>query len=204
MPEEKDVPPLDLLNNLKQSGFTKDQIVENLQRRGYSMQAIDDAFTQQDIQGATEEPPAPQFSQMQRSVLSQAQPPLPAATFIPRFQQQVQVPEIAASTDSVQELVESVIEERWRRAMEEFGDLAAWRDKVRTEVTSIKQELLRLETRFDSLQHAVIGKIQDYDKNIGDVGVEIKALEKILEKIIHPLTQNVKDLQKITDELKKR
>ena len=203
MPEQN-APPLDLVNNLKQSGFSKDQIVDNLQRRGYPMQAIDDAFTQMDIQNATEEPPAPQFAQMQRSVLSQVPAAAPVTTFIPRFQQQVQVPEASLQTEGVQELVESVIEERWRRAMAECGDLTAWREKVKTEITSVKQELLRLETRFDSLQHAIIGKIQDYDKNIGDVGVEIKALEKILEKIIHPLTQNVKDLQKITDELKKR
>ena len=202
MPEQN--VPLDLVSNLKQSGFSKDQIVDNLQRRGFSMQAIDDAFTQADIQGATEEPPAPQFAQMQRSVLSQPSPSSAAPAFIPRFQPQVQVPEATVASEGVQELVESVIEERWRRAMEEFGDLAAWREKVRTEVTSIKQELLRLETRFDSLQHAVLGKVQDYDRNIGDVGVEVKALQKILEKIIHPLAQNVKDLQKVAEDLKKR
>ncbi|MEK6904559.1 MAG: hypothetical protein AABW87_03125 [Nanoarchaeota archaeon] len=209
MPAESDVPPVDLVDNLKQRGFDKEQIVDNLQRQGYSMQAIEDAFAQSEIKMSVEEPPSPQFSSMQRSMLSQ-QPPIQAAqTYIPRLQQTqniqpIQLPQMTLQTENVQELAEAIINEKWQKLLEDFGDLGAWKDRVRTEIISIKQEILRLESRFDSLQKAIIGKVQGYDKNITDVGVEIKALEKILEKIINPLTRNVKDLSKIVDEMKRK
>ena len=88
--------------------------------------------------------------------------------------------------------------------MEDFGDFNTFRERVRTEIVSMKQEMLRMQSRFDSMQQAVIGKVQDYDKNISDVGVEIKALEKVLQNIIRPLSSNIKELSKIVDEMKKR
>ncbi|MDO8628720.1 MAG: hypothetical protein Q7R56_03125 [Nanoarchaeota archaeon] len=205
MPEERSI-PLDLVANLKDSGFSKDQIVDNLSRQGYSMQAIDDAFTQLDIKAAADVP-APQQG-MQRSSLSQESmiPRLspPTLSYAPSTVTLSSPSSSNVASDQVQELVESIIQEKWQRMTEEFGDIASWKDRVRTEIVSIKQELLRLETRFDGLQQAVIGKIQDYDRGINDVGVEIKALEKVLERIIHPLTQNVKELSRITEDLKKR
>ncbi len=202
MSDEKSI-PLDLVRNLRQTGLPKEQIVDSLQRQGFSMQAIDDAFTQADIQGSFDDVPAPQVG-MQRSALSQSSP-----SFIPRlqsnvpsFQPQVQI--ATASSDNVQELVESVVEEKWRAMREELADFSGWKERVRTEIIAVKQELLRLENRFETLQGGVLGKVQEYDKNIGDVGTEIKALEKVLSQIIQPLTQNVRDLSRITEELKKR
>ncbi|MDO8555959.1 MAG: hypothetical protein Q7R96_02185 [Nanoarchaeota archaeon] len=202
MSEEK-APPLDLVRNLRQTGLSKDQIIDSLQRQGFSMQSIDDAFTQADIQGSVDEAPIPQLG-MQRSALSSSDfiPRMPASSG-PSFQQQVQLAPVVAS-DNVQEIVESVIEEKWRAMREELVDFSSWKDRVRTEIIAVKQELLRLENRFETLQGAVLGKVQDYDKNIADVGTEIKALEKVLSQIIQPLTQNVRDLGRITEELKKR
>ncbi|HLD12327.1 MAG TPA: hypothetical protein VJB87_01905 [Candidatus Nanoarchaeia archaeon] len=205
MPDEKSVPPFDLVVNLKDSGFSKDQIVDNLARQGYSMQAIDDVFTQLDIKSAADVP-VPQQQGMQRSSLSQESmiPRLPSSLPSQTVSLSSGSSSNSVSSDQIQELVESIVQEKWQRVAESFGDLVGWKDRVRTEIVAIKQELLRLETRFDGLQQAVMGKIQDYDKGISDVGVEIKALEKVLERIIQPLSQNVKELGRITEDLKKR
>ena len=70
-------------------------------------------------------------------------------------------------------------------------------------MVSIKQELLRVEERFEQLQTAVLGRVKDYDEGIRGVHTEMKALEKVFEKILEPLTSNIKDLEKITEALKK-
>ena len=108
-----------------------------------------------------------------------------------------------SNIDEIEELVESVIEEKWRSLIENFGDIGIWKEKVRTEVSSIKQELIRLENRFEIIQKAVLGKIQNYDQNIVEVSSDIKALEKVFQRIIDPFTSNIKELQKITERLKK-
>lgn len=177
------------------------------------MQAIEDAFNQSDIKMNIDEPPSPQYPNMQKSMLSsrpqQYQPQQQAQELIPRFQQPqfqsqpINLPQMSIPTENIQEITESIINEKWQKLLEDFGDLGAWKDRVRTEIVSIKQEILRMENRFESLQKGIIGKVKDYDSNISDVGTEIKALEKILQKIIQPLTKNVKDLSKIVDEMKK-
>lgn len=108
-----------------------------------------------------------------------------------------------SNLDEMEELIESVVEEKWRSLVENFGDMGLWKDKVRTEILSIKQELVRLENRFENIQKAVLGKIRTYDENIIEVGSEIKALEKVFGKIIDPLTTNIKELDRITKQLKK-
>ena len=106
--------------------------------------------------------------------------------------------------DEIEELIESVVDEKWRTLIENVGDIGLWKDKVRTEILSIKQEIVRLENRFDNLQKAILGKITTYDENIIEVGSEIKALEKVFSKIIDPLTTNIRELDRITKQLKEK
>ena len=49
-----------------------------------------------------------------------------------------------------------------------------------------------------------MGKVNEYGEGIKDVGAEMQAIEKVLEKIIAPMTRNIKELSKITEELKKK
>ncbi len=49
----------------------------------------------------------------------------------------------------------------------------------------------------------MLGKVEDYRRSITDVNIEMKTLSKVLEKILQPLTENVKELSRITERLKK-
>ena len=40
-------------------------------------------------------------------------------------------------------------------------------------------------------------KVSEYDKNITDVGIEIKAMEKVFEKVLPSLTENVNKLDRL-------
>ena len=105
--------------------------------------------------------------------------------------------------DETEALVEQIIEEKWDSLTANFGDINLWKERVRTEIISIKQELLRLEHRFEEVNKAVLGKVTEYDKSIKNVGTDVKALEKVLQKILQPLTTNIQELQRITQKLKK-
>ncbi|HLD15621.1 MAG TPA: hypothetical protein VJB94_03515 [Candidatus Nanoarchaeia archaeon] len=203
--EENAIPPVDLVLELKNRGFSKEQIVDNLQRQGYSSQLIEESLNQAEIKGSIEDAPSPSFSEMQSSSLHST-PQEQSRAFIPQApQQQIQLQAISTRpAENIEEIAEAIVEEKFKRAMEDFGDFNTFRERVRTEIVSMKQEMLRMQSRFDSMQQAVIGKVQDYDKNISDVGVEIKALEKVLQNIIRPLSSNIKELSKIVDEMKKR
>ncbi len=105
--------------------------------------------------------------------------------------------------DEVEALIEQIIEEKWNTITAGIGDINLWKEKVRTEIISIKQELLRLEHRFEEVNKAVLGKVSQYDKSIKSVGADVRAIEKTLQKILQPLTTNIKELQRLTTKLKK-
>ena len=212
--------PTDEVIAMRQQGVANNDIIEQLKNKGFSYEQISDALTQAEMKANVEGAPAPTPApgDMQPSMMSSSNPPplmepagpveQPRAP--PSFNPSPQPPAFMESrgidrgTDErIEEIAESIINEKWKKMVEDVGDINVWKEKVKTNITSIKQEVIRIEGRFESLQKAVMGKVSEYDKNIGDVGAEIKALEKLLQKIIEPLTKNVNELSRITDKMKK-
>lgn len=133
----------------------------------------------------------------------------PQAFVAPEFQQPAaqMMPNVAQPSmdmESVQEIVESIIDERWQEVVASVGDITLWKSKMEDDVAAIKQEILRIEDRFTKLQTSIIGKVDEYQKGISQVSTEMAALEKVFGKIMEPLTTNIKELQRITDSMKKK
>ena len=128
------------------------------------------------------------------------QPPQQAGTIVP-----VSSPEPTserASFDVIEEIAEAVISEKWEDLIRGVGDLRLWKEKVDTDLSGVKQEIIRTQTRFENLQTAIMGKVSEYGEGVTEISAELKALEKVMEKIINPLTKSVKDLQKVADKIK--
>ena len=54
------------------------------------------------------------------------------------------------------------------------------------------------------LHEAVLGKLDDYDSRMRDVGTELKAVGKVFKDVIPTFVDNVKELSAVKEELKKR
>lgn len=106
--------------------------------------------------------------------------------------------------DAMEEIAESVVDERWQKMQDEMGDLPSWKVKVSDDLSSLKEDMMRVESRFDNLEKAIISKTAEYTEGLEDVSADVKALEKVLRNIIEPLTNNIRELSKIVEELKKR
>jgi len=205
--------PIDKVLEMRRAGMSDQDIASDLMSQGYSAQQAADSIGQADIKTTIEdEAPSPE---MRPSMINEES--VSDATPMPVFQQEARPPVSRQSYSTVtlsqrpsdrndaeliEQIAETIIDEKWQKVTENIGDLAAFKENVSLNLTAIKQEMLRMQGRFDSLQRGVLGKIHDYDTNIADVGTEIKALEKVLQKIMDPLTSNIKDLQKITDKLR--
>ena len=203
---ESDIPSPNNLSSIQ--GAPNDNPVQDYPSFSEDEDEINQSSLNQEIPYTEPEP-----SEFNQSILEQnnrpQQPPEPQNKKFKEYpssqlpQSQPVALEFGTNLDDIEELIESVVEDKWRSFIENFGDIALWKDKVKTEVISIKQELVRLEDRFENLQRAVLGRIQTYDKNILEVGTEIRALEKVFQNIIQPLSSNIKELSRLTEKLKK-
>jgi hypothetical protein len=61
-----------------------------------------------------------------------------------------------------------------------------------------------LKKNFDSWHGSILGKVSEYDHNIVNLGVEIKAMEKVFQKILPTLTDSVNELSRISKTFKEK
>jgi len=198
---------------MKKAELSEDDIIRAL-KPGFSNQEIDDAFNQaaqsdenileqldqfepakKEDKGAPEdlleEAPAPEISEPSVNVYRESK----TSSYQP-------VQELSSS--QIQEIVESIVEEKWEDLISKFGDVNLWKESVNNDLEAIKQEILRTQERFNNLQNILIGKVTGYNKSVSELNAEMKALEQVMQKIIEPLTNNVKELGRITSDLKKK
>jgi hypothetical protein len=182
MPQQPVQLPVDQVVSLLQQGYTNDQIAQTLQSQGFNSQQIYDAVMQAQMRTTGPEPFGPPM------------PPAPEP-----MQQQSQ-----SSSESAEQAVESIIEEKWNDLMREFSKWTDWKEKTDSRVDKLEQGLADLKSDLDGLHKAIVSKIGDYDKNLLDVGTEVKAMEKVFQKIIPDLTTSVSELSRITKSVKNK
>ncbi|MBI5148782.1 hypothetical protein HZA33_03820 [Candidatus Pacearchaeota archaeon] len=104
--------------------------------------------------------------------------------------------------ETIEEIAEEIASEKINQFKMQVGDIAEFKQDTQSSVTAMSERLKRIETNMDRLQAALLGKVQDYGKDIKDLGAEMRALEGAFSKILNPLVDNVKDLSEITERLK--
>ena len=72
-----------------------------------------------------------------------------------------------------------------------------WKNELSKQLDSYKKKVEDLDNKLAQTQTAMIGKVDEYNKSIGDVNVEIQAMGKVFEKLIPEFTNNVKELSEI-------
>jgi uncharacterized protein YoxC len=195
------VAPTDQVLSMRQQGLTNNQIIQNLQRDGYQTNQIFDAMNQADMMTSVQQTPPEQLTPEQLSYPGQN------TTQQETFQQPLEpqpppVPEAGLDKESVEEIVEAIIDEKWQDLVKDINKVIEWKNKMESKINHIEQRINDLKDNFDKLHKALISKIGEYDQNILNVGTEIKAMEKVFQKILPTFTENVNELSRITKGIK--
>jgi len=106
-------------------------------------------------------------------------------------------------TEAMEEIAEEIVNEKWQEAKAKIGDVVEWKGYADRRINSIEERIKRLESSMDRLQTALLSKVNEYGRSIKMLGAEIGSVENTLGKVLSPLVDNVKELGKIKDELKK-
>ncbi|MBR9700500.1 hypothetical protein GOV11_01400 [Candidatus Woesearchaeota archaeon] len=175
---------------LKSKGTSNNDIIKELQGQGFSSSQIFNALSQQMTSPGMTPPP---------SAGTHLNTPQPMAA--PMNAYGPTQPQYEGATDT-EELIEAIIDEKWNDLMGDINKVIAWKDSTEERITKFEQRLDDIKQQFDQLHQAVIGKIGEYDKNILDVGAEVKAMEKVFAKVLPVFTDNVAELSRIANVMK--
>ncbi len=203
-----------MIKGMKERGMDNSRIIDELKNKGHSSQDIYTALDQTGQDPASDlEPPSPNMKSMPSSVPmegfdneqqwgnessgiedSMMGPPMSSAP--------QQIPQ-RQNVEQIEEIAEAIVDERIQEFSSNIGDINMWKERVNSEISAIKQEVIRLRNHVENLQTTMIGKVEGYNKSIQSMSIEMKALSSVMEKIMQPLTMNVKELSRITETFKR-
>ena len=183
--------PVQDVIQLRNQGLTDQLIMSELSKRGYGPQQVQLAITQVDSSYGQEMPSAPSSY----SGYSGGQSPYPSA------------PSSSASTEGniyerIQEIAETMIDEKWDELLAEVKKIVEWKEKVEEKQIRIESDVQKLKEDFNLLHQGVLGKLEDYDTRMRDVGTELKAVGKVFKDVIPEFVENVKELSSLADKMK--
>jgi prefoldin subunit 5 len=167
------------MNMLKAQGLSNTQSIDALQKKGHSYTEILGAMNEIQSGGNNMIPNMP----------NQTIPPTPDI-------------DPGTMNASNEELIETIIEEKWNELIKDINKIISWKDRTEQKVQQLEQQFSDLKNQFDELHRAVIGKIGEYDKNILNVGAEVKAMEKVFSNVLPIFVNNVKELNDISKKFK--
>jgi len=109
--------------------------------------------------------------------------------------------EPAIDRERIQEVAEAIIDEKWNELLKDINKMIEWKERADSKMIKIEQDIENLKANFESLHTGILGKISEYDQNLNEVGTEIKAMEKVFQKVLPTLTDNVNKLSRITNNM---
>jgi hypothetical protein len=183
--------PLSQIEDMQRKGLTNSQIIQTLQRDGFSSTQIFDALNQANLQPTHQmggmlpqdvAPPGPGYGM--------PQPPGPSMGGM----------DMGGSSN--EELIEAIIDEKWNDLVKDVNKIVAWKEAMTQRIEKLEQRQDDLKADYDKLHEGVIGKVGEYDKNILEVGAEVRAMEKVFSKVLPVFTENVAELSRITDRVR--
>ena len=184
--------PIDQVLMMRQQGTDNTAIIQELAKQGYSNDQIYDALNQANLGPAPSMVDGPQGMGMPQQQMPDMQMPQyndPA----PEPIQESGMP----SREMVEEIAEAIIDEKWKEFEDDLRKIIDWKEQTETKMGQLVQQIQDISNSVNSLHKNILNKISEYDKNIVDVGTEIKAMEKVFQKVLPSLTENVNKLERM-------
>lgn len=188
----KDDVPTPKVLALRKQGLSDNQIIQSLQHDGYTSQQVIEALELADQKSNA----APQ-----QSFSPPGAPQMPMQGQPSNIAPPMQAPQ--QDNSDVEELIEAIIEEKWTTVEQDMNKVLEWKDTVDETILELQSDFKNIKKNFDDLHKAILGKVGEYDKNILQVGSQLKAMEEVFSKVLPTFTDNVAELDRIADKLKR-
>lgn len=198
--DENDVPDISsMLNN----GMSQQDIIDSLRQQGYDSTTIKNALLNAFKSNAGKQTAQQPIQQMQEEPVQRVQ-----NIQQPSIQENRQSYENNNNTisnqnlESIQQILEQIINEKWKSSATELNSLRSSVNINTNSIENIKDNLEKLNQRIDSIQNTMVGKTEEYNKTISDVNVELQAFEKVIDRLIPAISDSIKELRDLIDDLK--
>ncbi len=188
--------PVQQILQLRQQGLTDELIEEELKKNGMNPQQVSAAMENAN----TPAMPGGGMPEMPAEPAMSAPKPMPSGP-------PGAMPKPSGGDGNIYERIEAItegmIDEKWDDLIGEVKKIVEWKELIEDKQTKMNNDLEKLKEDFKILHQGVLGKLEDYDSRMSDVGTELKAVGKVFKDVIPEFVENVKELKSITKGVKK-
>lgn len=178
---------LEQINEMRNQGFSDDQIIGSLQEAGVSPKQIDDALNQLQIKKAItgEETmmSAPQAQEISNQTYVQ-QGGAVQQEYYPNDTSYSQ-----SGTETMIEVADQVFSEKIQKIQKQVDIQNEFKTIAEVKLQSIEERLSRMEKMFDRLQMSILDKIGSYGKGLETAQKEIEMMENSFRKVVGSKTK---------------
>jgi len=153
--------------------------------------------------------PTSQFAQQMQNpqpTFQQSPLPIPSAPFQesleqeypPESQYSEYQPQQINDIETINEIAEQIIDEKTNQIKEQITSFSGFKEETVSTIERLNERLLKIENTLNEIQVAILRKVGDYGQDIQNIAKEMHSTQDSFSKILNPLTDNIRDLQKIT------
>jgi len=199
--------PIDRVIDMRKKGLSNNQIVEALQKDNFSTTQIFDSLNQAELKAHMGVKGMPPMDARPDSPLNLSPPQLDT---VPDMNSGVDVSAPSAGmtedelVEKIEEVTETIIEEKWKDFVETVEKIIEWKNSFSEKVDGMQKDLDYLKAEFDKLHSAILRRVDQYDKSMGNVGAQLKAMEMVFKDVLPKFTENVNALSSVTRNIKKK
>jgi hypothetical protein len=169
------------IQQLRSQGLPDPMIMDELTTKGFPPEQIHAHLSQSDVSPA-----------VSGSMGALPQMPLMAST-TPHDQMY----------SRIEEVTETLIDEKWDQLIGEVRKIVEWKSQIEGKQRDLENTLMKLKEDFSTLHKGVLGKLDTYDGRMEEVGTELKAVGKVFKDVVPVFVENVKELGRLKDGMKK-
>lgn len=214
---------LERVMQMRTQGLSESQIINTLRQEGISPKEIYDALTQSQIKSELSQAPQIEYEteEMKPSMIQQEQPypqeesyadssqtqqeqpeyaetvPAQQGEYYPQYQEPIQQQQ-TTDIETINEIAEQIVEEKNIELKKQISEIKNFKEEAKEDIERLNKKVEKLENNYNELQIAIIRKIGDYGENIKNIATEMHETQDSFSKMINPLTDNIRELQKIT------
>ena len=101
-----------------------------------------------------------------------------------------------------EEIAENIIDEKWDELLSEVKKIVEWKGQVEERLSKAESDLSHMKEDFKTLHQGVLGKLDEYDSRMREVGTDLKAVGKVFKDVVPQFVENVKELSAISRDMK--
>jgi prefoldin subunit 5 len=220
-------PPVDKVLDLSKQGKSEAQVSESLKNEGFAPTDINKAYAGAVRSAATAPAPSRQFAPM--SMAPQQEPvtqfEIPSQKYEdysteapqeyepvePQQQQRGWTPEVPEtgimgiappSAGELEEIVESVVDEKWRELQDRLEDMHERLDAMEAKITSLDVQINTLKDAGSSERSVIESKIDEYKGSIDGIESRIGSIERAFKETLPSMIDSVKSVTEVVAKLK--